>query len=165
MTLRLCPWVSPEQCRGIDKTYFIMYPCIMLLDRRGKKRENLRTVAEYKALKVPKSSTFKAPPNIVKAPLLDISIGGCALESPCAISTQTSISIRIDPLAFAMGTSERRKDPLEMTGKITSCVSKGREHYRLGVCFIRIKKKDVDLIKRFMRSKERRKFPRFSFSQ
>ena len=142
-----------------------MYPYVMLLDRRGKKRESLRTVAEYRTLKVPKGLVFKALPNIVKAPLLDISIGGCALESPSAIPPQVIISIRIDPLAFAIGASESRKDPLEMTGRITSSVSKGREHYRLGVCFIRIKKKDVDLIKRFMRSKERRKFPRFSFSQ
>jgi c-di-GMP-binding flagellar brake protein YcgR len=137
----------------------------MLLDRRGKKRESLRTVAEYRAIKVPKGSMFKAPLNTVKAPLLDISIGGCALESPYDIPTRVTISIRIDPLAFAIGASERRNDPLEMTGRITSSVSKGREHYRLGVCFIRIKKKDVDLIKRFMRSKERRKFPRFSFSR
>jgi c-di-GMP-binding flagellar brake protein YcgR len=142
-----------------------MYPCVMLLDRRRKKRESLRTVAEYRTLKVPKGLIFKAPFNTVKAPLLDISIGGCALESPCAVPPQVVISIKIDPLAFAIGASERRKDPLEMTGRITSCVSKDREHYRLGVWFTRIKKKDVDLIKRFMRSKERRKFPRFSFSK
>jgi len=142
-----------------------MYPYAMLLDRRGKKRESLRTVAEYKTLKVPKGSIFKAPLGIVKAPLLDISVGGCALESPCAIPPQTVVSIRIDPLAFAIGTSESRKEPLEMTGKITSSVNKAREHYRLGVCFTKIKKKDADLIKRFMRSKERRKFPRFSFSR
>ena len=136
----------------------------MLLERRGKKRDILRTVAEYRALKVPKGLIFKAPPNTVKAPLLDISIGGCALESPHARPPRVTISVRIDPLAFAIGASERRNDPLEMIGRITSSVSKGREHYRLGVCFTRIKKKDVDLIKRFMRSKERRKFPRFSFS-
>ena len=141
-----------------------MYAYAMLLDRRGKKRESLRTVAEYRTLKVPKGLKFKAPLNTVKAPLLNISIGGCALESPYAIPPQVTISVRIDPLAFAIGASERRNDPLEMTGRITSSVSNGREHYRLGVCFIRIKKKDVDLIKRFMRSKERRKFPRFSFS-
>ena len=136
----------------------------MLLDRRGKKRENLRTVAEYRTLKVPKGLIFKAPLNTVKAPLLDISTSGCALESPYVMPLKATLSIRIDPLVFAIGTSERRKDPLEMTGKITSCVSKGRERYRLGICFIKIKKKDAGLIKRFMRAKERRKFPRFSFS-
>jgi PilZ domain. len=137
----------------------------MLLDRRGKKRDNLRTVAEYRTLKVPKSLAFKTPPNTVKAPLLDISIGGCALESPFAIPHGVTLSIRIDPLAFAIGASERRKDPLEMSGRITSCVSRAHEHYRLGICFTRIKKKDVELIKRFMRSKEHRKFPRFSFPE
>ena len=136
----------------------------MILDRRKKKRENLRTVAEYRMLKAPKGLIFKTPLNTVKAPLLDIGIGGCALESPYAVPPQVTISIRIDPLVFAIGASERRKDPLEMTGRVTSSISKAREHYRLGVCFIRIKKKDVDLIKRFMRSKERRKFPRFLLS-
>lgn len=131
----------------------------MPLDRRRKKRESLRTVAEYRMLEVPKGLIFKAPFNTVKAPLLDISIGGCALESPYPIPPQVTISIRIDPLAFAIGTAERRNDPLEMTGRITSSVSKSREHYRLGVCFIKIKKKDAGLIKRFMRSKERRRFP------
>ncbi|MFA5256364.1 MAG: PilZ domain-containing protein [Candidatus Omnitrophota bacterium] len=140
-----------------------MYPYAMLLERRRKKREGLRTIAEYRTLKVPKVPAFKAPHNIVKAPLLDISIGGCALESPYDIPPQVKISIRIDPLAFAIGTSEKRKDPLEMTGRITSSINKGHDQYRLGVCFTSIKKKDVDLIKRFMKSKERRKFPRFSF--
>jgi c-di-GMP-binding flagellar brake protein YcgR len=135
----------------------------MLLDRRGKKRDILRTVADYRTLKIPKGLAFKAPCDTVKAPLLDISIGGCALESPYAVPPQVTISIRIDPLAFAIGTSERRKDPLEMTGKITSSVSNGRGHYRLGVCFTKIKNRDIGLIKRFMRSKEHRKFPRFSF--
>ncbi len=137
----------------------------MLLERRSKKRENQRAVAEYRTLKVPKTVIFKAPLNIVKAPLLDISVGGCALESPHALPFRVTISVRIDPLVFAIGTSERRRDPLEMTGRITSSVGDGRGHYRLGVCFTRIKKRDVDLIKRFMRSKERRKFPRFSFSR
>ena len=140
-----------------------MYPLIMLLDRREKKREGLRTVAEYRILKAPKGLVFKKPLSVVKAPLLDISIGGCALESPYAIPARVTISIRIDPLAFAIGASEKRKDPLEMTGRITSSVIKDREHYRLGVCFTNIKKKDIDLIKRFMRSKEHRRFPRFSF--
>jgi c-di-GMP-binding flagellar brake protein YcgR len=135
----------------------------MPLERRRKKRENLRTVAEYRMLKVPKNLAFEASPDIVKAPLLDISIGGCALESPCYIPPQVTIHIRIDPLAFAIESSEKRKDPLEMTGKITSSLNMGGDHYRLGVCFMDIKKKDVELIKRFMSSKEHRKFPRFSF--
>jgi c-di-GMP-binding flagellar brake protein YcgR len=142
-----------------------MYPYAMLLDRRVKKRDALRAVAEYRAVRVPRGVIFKAPLNTVKAPLLDISIGGCALESPYAIPAKVTISIRIDPLVFVIGTSEKRKEPLEMTGRVTSSVNMGRDNYRLGVCFIRAKKRDVGLIKRFMRSKERRKFPRFSFSR
>ena len=122
-------------------------------------------MAEYRTLKVPKGMAFKVLANIVKAPLLDISIGGCALESPNVIPPQVVISIRIDPLAFAIGASERRKEPLEMTGRVTSSVKMASKQYRLGVCFIKIKKKDVALIKSFMRSKEHRAFPRFSFSR
>ena len=137
----------------------------MLLERRTLKREKLRTVAEYKMLKVPKGIKFKAPKSTVIAPLLDISVGGCALESPQATPAGIEISIKIDPLVFAMGVSEKRKEPLEMTGRITSCVSRAPGHYRLGICFTRIKKRDSDLIKRFMKSKDRRKFPRFTFSE
>jgi PilZ domain. len=136
----------------------------MFLDRRGRKRDRLRTIAEYRTLKIPKGLVCKAPTHTVKAPLLDISIRGCALESPYPIPPKVKISIRIDPLVFAIGASERRKEPLEMTGSIMSSVNKGHDHYRLGIYFTRIKKKDIGLIKRFMRSKERRKFPRFSFS-
>lgn len=157
--------INSGRYRGVDKKYFIMYPFTMLSDRRGRKREILRTVAEYRVLKVPKGLVFKAPLSTVKAPLLNIGIGGCALESPYVIPPKVAISIRIDPLVFAMVASEKRKDPLEMTGRVTSSVSKGRDHYRLGVCFNRIKKKDMYLIKLFMRSKERRKSPRFSFSR
>lgn len=137
----------------------------MLLDRRTKKRESLRTVAEFKILKVPKDLEFKAPPNTVKAYLLDISVGGCALDSPYFIPVKVKISIRIDPLVFAIGTSQKRKEPLEMIGEVTSCVDRHPDRYRLGVCYKRIDRKDTDLIKRFMKSKERRKFPRFSFPE
>ena len=135
----------------------------MLLDRRVKKRELLQTIAEYRTLKIPKSIKFKAPAGIVRAPLLDIGVGGCALESPFNIPVKVILSIKIDPLLFAIGTSEKRRDPLEMTGRVSSSVCKAREHYRLGVSFVKIKKKDVGLIRRFMRSKERRRYLRFSF--
>lgn len=134
----------------------------MFLDRRGKKREALRTIAEYKVLKLPKGAIkFKVPSSSVKASLIDISIGGCALESPYMMPPSVTVSVKIDPLAFAIEAAQKRKEPLEMTGKVTSCVQKHSEYYRLGICFIKIKKKDSDLIKRFMKVKERRKFPRW----
>lgn len=137
----------------------------MLPDRRSKKREGLRTIAEYKVLKVPPDLEFKKPAGVVKAPLLDISVGGCALDSPYSIPPGTTISIRIDPLAFALEASEKRKEPLQMSARITSCIARSPEHYRLGVCFTRSKDTDIELIKRFMESKERRKFPRWDLSE
>lgn len=137
----------------------------MLLDRRTKKRETVRTIAEYKLLKPPKDSKLKMSSGPIKVSLLDISVGGCALDSPHAVPTNAILSVRIDPLAFAIEASERRKDPLEMEGRVTSCITRSPEHYRLGICFTRIKKRDTDLIKRFIKIKERRKFPRFDMTR
>lgn len=138
----------------------------MLLDRRIRKRELMRTITEFKVIKSPKAALkFKAPASSVKTTLLDISIGGCALESPCMIPPSVHIAVKIDPLAFAIQASQTRKEPLEMTGRVTSCIRKNANHYRLGICFIRIKKKDSDLIKRFIRFKERRKFPRWDMTE
>jgi c-di-GMP-binding flagellar brake protein YcgR len=137
----------------------------MLLDRRMKKRESLRTIAEYKVFKVPAGLKFKKPANTVKAPLLDISVGGCSLDSPYPIPPGVTISIRIDPLAFAIEASESRKEALEMTGRVTSCNTRSEEHNRLGIQFIKSKSNDIGLIKRFMKSKERRQFPRWDMSR
>ena len=137
----------------------------MFLDRRTKKREMFRTIAEYKVLKVPKSAAkFKQPVAWVKAPLLDINIAGCSLESPYNISPLVNVLVKIDPLAFALEASESRKEPLEMTGKIAYSIVRQPGNYRIGIWFTKIKKKDSDLIKRFIRIKERRKFPRFDMT-
>lgn len=137
----------------------------MLLDRRLKKREMFRTIAEYKVLKSPKDAVkFKPPKDSVKAHLLDISVGGCALDSPYAVPIGTKIAVKIDPLAFALEVSEKRKKPLEMTGRITSCVKRSSEHSRIGILFTAINKKDILLIKRFIFVKERRKFQRWDMT-
>lgn len=142
-----------------------MYSYIMFLDRRAKKRELFRTIAEYKVQKAPKAAgKFKQPGTWVKAPLLDISVAGCALESPYDIPSSVVVSVKIDPLAFALEAAESRKEPLEMTGTISYSIVRQPEHYRLGVCFTKIKKKDSDLIKRFIKVKERRKFPRLDMT-
>jgi len=72
--------------------------------------------------------------------------------------------VKIDPLAFALEASESRKEPLEMTGKIAYSIVRQPGNYRIGIWFTKIKKKDSDLIKRFIRIKERRKFPRFDMT-
>ena len=138
----------------------------MLLDRRIKKRETLRTIAEYEVSKAPKNAAkLKPPAGPVKVSLLDISIGGCSLDSPNGIPVGARLAIKIDPLVFALEASEKRKEPLEMFGRVTSCITKALWHYRIGVYFTKIKKKDVALIKRFMHIKERRKFQRWNMTR
>lgn len=134
----------------------------MLLDRRIKKRETLRTIAEYEVLKAPKNAAkLKLPVGPVEASLLDISIGGCSLDSPNSMPQGTRIAVKIDPLVFALEAFEKRKEPLEMFGRVTSCITKASWHYRIGISFTKIKKKDIALIKRFMHIKECRKFQRW----
>lgn len=138
----------------------------MLLDRRIKKREMLRTIAEYEVAKTPKNAAkLNLPVGPVKVSLLDISIGGCSLDSPNGVPQGTRLAVKIDPLVFALEASEKRKEPLEMLGRVTSCITKASWHYRLGIYFTKIKKKDVALIKRFMHIKERRKFQRWDMTR
>lgn len=138
----------------------------MFLDRRAKERETVGTLAEYKILGVSRKLTkSKTRTSWVKAPLLDISILGCALASPSPIKPSVALSVKIDPLAFALEAAQMRKDALEMTGKVTSCIAKGPDYYRLGICFTSLKPKDSSLIKRFIKIKERRKFPRWDMSR
>ncbi|MBI5124018.1 MAG: PilZ domain-containing protein [Candidatus Omnitrophica bacterium] len=134
----------------------------MLLDRRAKKRDTLRTIAEYKLLRSPKKGKLKALAGPVDVSLIDISINGCAIDSPYMIPIGAILSVKIDPLAFAIEASERRKDPLKMHGKVTSSIPRSPGHCRLGVCFTSIKNKDRNLIKRFIKTKERRRFRRWT---
>lgn len=141
--------------RIINEEWFVA------LERRAKKREDIRTIAEYMPLKAAKTAAGKKRiPSAIGSRLLDISINGCALESPVKAYPGSRLRVRIDPLAFALEAYQARRDPLKMTGRVTSCVPR-KSGFRIGIYFTRISSKDRVLIKRFMKIKERRKTPRY----
>ncbi|MBI4974718.1 MAG: PilZ domain-containing protein [Candidatus Omnitrophica bacterium] len=148
----------------------------MPLNTRAKKRETVEALAEYAInestektvkLNIPKSSIKSEAAEVVfvKANLLDISVIGCAIDSPYIIPPGVILDIKIDPTPFTNVAGGERKESVKVIGRVTSCVMKTASHYRLGVCFTKIEKEDVDLIDNFIRLSERRQAPRWDMTK
>ncbi|MDD5496075.1 MAG: PilZ domain-containing protein [Candidatus Omnitrophica bacterium] len=148
----------------------------MSINTRSKKRELVNAFAEYSieqsakkgvSLNLPKealtSNTGEAA--FIKSSLLDISVIGCAIDSSYLIPPGIILNLRIDPKPFAVEGIKERKESLQITGKVTSCVMKAAGHYRLGVKFSNIRKEDLELIDTFINAKERRKAPRWDMTK
>lgn len=143
----------------------------MTLDTRAKKREPVQALAEYSIdectektikLNIPQSAIKCEGTEVVfvKSQLLDVSVGGCALDSPYIIPPGVLLDIKIDPKLFTIETGKGHEEPMRMIGRVTSCVMRTTGHYRLGIFFTKIEKEDLELVDSFIRSKERRKTPR-----
>jgi len=148
----------------------------MPLNTRAKKRETVEALAEYAIneatektikLNLPKSSIKSEAAEVVfvKASLLDISVLGCAIDSPYIIPPGVILDIRIDSTPFTNVAGGERKEPMKVIGKVTSCVMKTANHYRLGVCFTKIEKDDTSLIDNFINLSERRQAPRWDMTK
>lgn len=148
----------------------------MALNTRAKKRERVQGLAEYAIneataktikLNIPKDSIKSEVSEVVfvKAQLLDISVLGCAIDSPYLIPPGVILDIKIDSEPFLALTGGKCEEPLKIIGKVTSCSMKAMGHYRLGICFTNIKKEDTDLVGNFIRLKERRKAPRWDMTK
>ena len=148
----------------------------MPLNTRAKKRESVQAFAEYaihnqtaKSIKlnIPRHSIEAEVSEVVflKSSLIDISVIGCAIDSQYLIPPGVVLDIKIDSKPFVAETGGEGKDPIHVIGKVTSCVMKSTGHYRLGVFFTNIDKKDIGLIDSFIASKERRKAPRWGMDK
>lgn len=139
----------------------------MTLNTRAKKREPIQALAEYSInectektikLNIPQSA-IKCEGTVVvfvKSQLLDVSVSGCALDSPYIIPPGVVLDIKIDPKPFTAEAGRERKDLMRVIGRVTSCVMRTTGHYRLGICFAKIEKKDIELIDKFERRQEPR---------
>lgn len=138
----------------------------MPLNTRAKKREPIEASAEYTINEsTEKSITLKIPRDSIKSQLLDISVIGCAIDSPYIIPPGVILDIKIDTKPFVAETGGTREEPMKVTGRVTSCVMRSVGHYRLGVYLTNISKEDVVLIDNFIKAKERRKAPRWDMTQ
>lgn len=143
----------------------------MPLNTRSKQREPVSSPVEYaineateKTIKINIPVNIKSDtrqPVFIKSALLDISVIGCALDSQYLIPPGVVLDVSIDSAPFAIDEDKDRKEPILVTGSVTSCSMISQGHYRLGVKFIKIAKDDEGLIERFISSKERRKAPRW----
>ena len=143
----------------------------MPINTRSKRREPVNAPAEYaineateKTIKINIPISIKSDvqqPVFIKSSLLDISVIGCALDSQYLIPPGVVLDIKVDPAPFAIEEAKDRKDPVLITGSVTSCRMMSHGRYRLGVKFIKIGKEDERLIEYFINIKERRKAPRW----
>lgn len=146
----------------------------MPINTRSKKREPVNAFVEFAVngssektvkLNIPKESMGAGTKGSIKATLLDISVVGCAIESPYIIPPGVLLHIKIDSKPFTAEVGGDRKELLKMTGSVRSCVMKQGGHYRLGIQFEKIDKQDADLIDNFIKIMDRRKAPRWNMEQ
>lgn len=93
--------------------------------------------------------------------LLDLSEGGCGVETTLFIPRGTKVNLFLGRgLLDTEGEPGNQKGYTRITALIVSCILRGVRQYRLGLQFVKISKKDLDLISRFVKFHERRKEPR-----
>lgn len=148
----------------------------MSLNTRVHKREPVETTVEYAmhestdktiGLSIPRSCTESGTGEavFVKGALIDISVGGCGIDSPYMVPPGVILDIKIDSTLFAAETERDIKTPIRALARVTSCVMKAGGRYRLGVCFTCIDKEFSSLIDDFIKKKDRRKDPRWDMSR
>jgi len=143
----------------------------MSMETRSMKREPTPAYAELALneatakdikLSLPLSATEGKDKVYIKVHLIDISISGCAIDSPYLIPTGIVLDIKIESTPFILEKTDMGRGDIKVTGKVRSCIMQSSGHYRLGIFFERIEKSDVDLLDTFIKSKERRKDPRWN---
>lgn len=147
----------------------------MPINTRAKRREPVEAFAEYSVndatenkikLTMPAAVRSDAnKPMTVKSNLLDISVIGCAIDSPYLIPPGVILDIKIDSAPFTVVTGDEAKPQIVVVGLVRSCTMKSQGHYRLGVKFNEIAKEDEKLIEDFIKIKERRQAPRWDMTK
>jgi c-di-GMP-binding flagellar brake protein YcgR len=107
----------------------------------------------------------KADSGFIKSSVLDISVIGCALDSPFLMPTGIVLDIKIDDAPFTRETGISHAGPMLVTGSVTSCRMMEKGRYRLGVKFLKIAREDRELINNFIATKERRKAQRWDMTK
>lgn len=126
----------------------------MAIDTRVKKRQSVDTIAEYSIHEMMAGDfRLNVPFGSIKSRLINISIAGCALDSPYLIPPRTFINVFIDSTKLTKKIGKETRRPIKAVGKITSCIMKRPGHYRLGVFFMNINREDINLIDDFINVK------------
>lgn len=96
----------------------------------------------------------------VTAKLVDLSAGGCGLESPSFLPVGVKLNVFINRGLLA---SDKRKRHSKIVGVIRTCRQMPNRKYRLGVQFEKVSPEDVKLIRGLVENQERREDKRIIF--
>ncbi len=100
----------------------------------------------------------------VASKLLDLSAGGCALESPCFLPTGAKLNIFLNRhLLLNKGEAKGKVVYTKIVGVVRTCRQIPNHKYRLGVQFDKISSDDIKLIRELVATHERREEPRIIF--
>lgn len=96
--------------------------------------------------------------------LIDLSEGGCALESPCFFPPGVRLNVFLERGQFLPPDAPHKA---VRTTRITGLLKTSRQlpghQFRFGIQFIKISAEDRRIIREFVRLYERRRTPRVSF--
>ena len=100
----------------------------------------------------------------IEGGLIDVSLGGCALESPNFVPTGVKLNIFVDRNILVPAPERTKKArPTKIVGIIRTVRQLANRRYRLGVQFEKISSEDVKLIRVFIDRYERREDIRVHF--
>ena len=96
--------------------------------------------------------------------LLDLSAGGCALESPHFAPTGIKLNVFLDRnQLLPPAETPKKKNIIRIVGVIRTSRQLPNHKYRFGIQFERISAADVQIIRNFVELHERREEKRISF--
>lgn len=96
----------------------------------------------------------------VTAKLVDLSVGGCGLESPSFLPVGVKLNVFINR---GLLTTDKGKRHSKIVGVIKTCRQMPNRKYRLGVQFEKVSSEDVKLIRGLVENQERREDKRITF--
>ncbi len=98
--------------------------------------------------------------------ILNLSEGGCGVESQFFIPKGTRVNLFIDRAALSPKDSKQvEKGVTRIVGQVMNCAGKGLGKYRLGLEFVRMASKDRHLVSQMVQIVERGKHPRLELGR
>ncbi len=121
--------------KGVERRKFVRVKVNYIIVCRLRRSVNVSLTCEHKD---------------IDAIMVDLSEAGMALSVDQPVPTSTQFSIRFILVKIGPKTSSRYR-PIELEGKVRSCVLVDKNRYRLGVSFSRISKQNKAAIINFMK--------------
>ena len=127
-------------------------------------RVSFEAQAAFRVNRSSKNIRLKEKTIIVK--LLDLSVGGCSLESSDSIPSDVKLNIFFDRQMFKSTASAAKKRSFsKIVGVVRSCKRMAGFKFRLGVQFEKLSLADAQFIRTLIEQYERRQDKRLIFPQ